>query len=388
MMPQMHANFISPSSFHPHKHIYIPSNSKKNPDTQMKIISIIGARPQFIKCAPLSREVRKAHQEILVHTGQHYDHDMSDIFFEELNIPKPDYNLGIGSGNHGEQTGKMLTEIEKVLIKEKPDLMLVYGDTNSTMAGALAAVKLRIRVAHVEAGLRSFDRSMPEEINRVLTDHISDILFCPTQTAVDNLAKEGITQGVYLVGDVMLDALEYNLKLSRKKSRIIEELGLEKQKYLVTTVHRPGNTDRIDNMRSIIEALSDSGMSVVFPVHPRTEKFLHEYGLIERMPGNVKLIKPLGYLDMLMLMANARKILTDSGGIQKEAYMLGVPCITLRENTEWVETLERGWNVLVGADKGEIIKAISDLAPMGTQRNIFGNSSASERILDVLRREF
>lgn len=298
----------------------------------MKIISIVGARPQFIKCAPLSRELRKVHQEILVHTGQHYDPDMSDIFFEELNIPKPDYNLGIGSGNHGEQTGKMLTEIEKVILKEQPDLMLVYGDTNSTLAGALAAVKHRIRVAHVEAGLRSFDRNMPEEINRVLIDHISDILFCPTQTAVDNLSKEGITQGVNLVGDVMLDALTYNLEVAKKKSRIIEELELEERKYLVTTVHRPGNTDSIDNMRSIIEALGESGMPVVFPVHPRTEKFLQEYGLL--MPANVRLIKPLGYLDMLMLMANARKILTDSGGVLKEAYMLGVPCITLRENTD------------------------------------------------------
>ncbi|MCE8429706.1 MAG: UDP-N-acetylglucosamine 2-epimerase (non-hydrolyzing) [Candidatus Methanoperedens sp.] len=353
----------------------------------MKIISIIGARPQFIKCVPLSRELRKEHEEILIHTGQHYDHDMSDIFFEELNIPKPYYNLGIGSGNHGEQTGKMLTEIEKVLIKEEPDIMLVYGDTNSTLAGALAAVKLHIRVAHVEAGLRSFDRSMPEEINRVLTDHISNILFCPTKTAVDNLSKEGITQGVHLVGDVMLDALEYNIIVARKKSRVIEELGLEKKKYLVTTVHRPGNTDSIDNMRSIIEALGDSGMPVVFPMHPRTEKFLKEYGMLDRIPGNVILIKPLGYLDMLMLMANARRILTDSGGIQKEAYMLGVPCITLRENTEWVETLEEGWNVLVGAKKEQISKAISNLASMGAQRNVFGNSRASERILDVLRRE-
>ena len=260
-----------------------------------------------------------------MHTGQHYDHEMSDIFFEELDISKPDYNLGIGSGSHAEQTGKMLIEIEKVLLKEVPDFVLVYGDTNSTFAGTLAASKLQIKVAHVEAGLRSFDRSMPEEINRVLTDHISYLLFCPTQTAVDNLAKEGITQGVHLVGDVMLDALEYNMKVAQKKSRIIEELGLEKNKYLVTTVHRPGNTDSIDNMRSIIEALGDSGMPLVFPVHPRTEKFLQEYGLKEKMPGNVRLIKPLGYLDMLMLMANARKILTDSGGIQKEAYMLGVP---------------------------------------------------------------
>ncbi len=349
----------------------------------MKLISIVGARPQFIKCAPLSRELRKEHEEILVHTGQHYDREMSEIFFEELNIPKPDYNLGIGSGSHGEQTGKMLIEIEKVLLKEKPNLMLVYGDTNSTLAGALAAAKLHIKVAHVEAGLRSFDRSMPEEINRVLTDHISDLLFCPTQTAMDNLANEGIAAGVHLVGDVMVDALEYNLKIAEKKSRIIEELGLEKGKYLVITVHRPGNTDNRENMTNIIEALGELERTIVFPVHPRTEKCLREYGLVEKMPGNVKLIKPMGYLDMLMLMANAKKILTDSGGIQKEAYMLGVPCITLRENTEWVETLEGGWNVLVGADKCGIIEALRRL-PVGKQMKIFGIEKASKRILSAI----
>ncbi|MFH1323555.1 MAG: UDP-N-acetylglucosamine 2-epimerase (non-hydrolyzing) [Methanobacteriota archaeon] len=348
----------------------------------MKLVSIVGARPQFIKCAPLSREMRKVHQEILVHTGQHYDHDMSDIFFEELNIPKPDYNPGIGSGNHGEQTGKMLTEIEKVLLKEKPDLMLVYGDTNSTLAGALAAVKLRIRVAHVEAGLRSFDRSMPEEINRVLTDHISDLLFCPTQTAVNNLTNEGIAAGVHLVGDVMVDALEYNLKIAEKKSGIIEEMGLERGKYLVITIHRPGNTDSREKMTNIIEALGEAGRVVVFPVHPRTEKYLREYGLM--MPENVRLIQPLGYPDMLMLMANAGKILTDSGGIQKEAYMLKVPCITLRENTEWMETLEGGWNVLVGAEKGKIVEAVRCLSPATEQKNLFGSGGASGKILNVL----
>ena len=350
-------------------------------------MSIVGARPQFIKCAPLSRELRKVHQEILVHTGQHYDHDMSDVFFEELNIPKPDYNFGIGSGNHGEQTGKMLAEIEKVLIKEEPDIVLVYGDTNSTLAGALAAVKLHIRVAHVEAGLRSFDRSMPEEINRVLTDHISDILFCPSQTAVYNLSKEGITKGVHLVGDVMLDALEYNKKVAEKKSKIIEELGLEKKKYLVTTVHRPGNTDSIDNMKSIIEALGEIGMPVVFPVHPRTKKCLQEYGLLKGMPGNVRLIKPLGYLDMLMLIANAKKILTDSGGIQKEAYMLKVPCVTLRENTEWVETLERGWNVLVGGNKSNIIRAVNLPVPDIDQMSIHIGSACKKIVAQMHKKE-
>ncbi|MBU4374031.1 MAG: UDP-N-acetylglucosamine 2-epimerase (non-hydrolyzing) [Candidatus Methanoperedenaceae archaeon] len=348
----------------------------------MRVLSIVGARPQFIKCAPLSRELRKEHEEILVHTGQHYDHDMSEIFFEELNIPKPDYNLGIGSGSHGEQTGRMLIEIEKALLKEKPDMVLVFGDTNSTLAGALAAAKLHIKVAHVEAGLRSFDRSMPEEINRVLTDHISDLLFCPTQTAVDNLANEGIAAGVHLVGDVMVDALEYNLKIAEKKSGIIDELALEKGEYLVITVHRPGNTDSRENMTNIIEALGETGRVVVFPVHPRTEKYLREYGLL--MPENVKLIEPLGYLDMLRLMANAGKILTDSGGIQKEAYVLSVPCITLRKNTEWVETLEGGRNVLVGADKRKIVEAIQCFYPSAKQKDIFGGTGASGRILNAI----
>ncbi len=350
----------------------------------MKIISIVGARPQFIKCAPLSRELRKEHEEILVHTGQHYDHEMSEVFFEELNIPKPDYNLGIGSGNHGEQTGKMLIDIEKVMIKEKPDLVLVYGDTNSTLAGALAAAKLQIKVAHVEAGLRSFDRMMPEEINRVLTDHVSDLLFCPTQTAIDNLASEGITGGVHLVGDAMVDALEYNRKIAEGKSRIIEEMELERGKYLVITVHRPGNTDNRENMTNIIEALGKAGRTVVFPVHPRTEKYLAEYNLLDRMPENIKVIQPLGYLDMLRLMGSAEKILTDSGGVQKEAYMLDVPCITLRENTEWVETLEDGWNVLVGADKGKIIESVQSMAPVGVQQKVFGSKGASERILNII----
>ncbi len=350
----------------------------------MKILSIVGARPQFIKCAPLSRVLRRDHQEILVHTGQHYDPEMSDIFFKELDIPRPDYNLGIGSGNHGEQTGKMLAEIEKVLIKEKPEMVLVFGDTNSTIAGALAASKLNIKVGHVEAGVRSFDRMMPEEINRVLTDHISNLLFCPTVTAVKNLETEGITKGVHLVGDVMIDALIYNRKLADERSKIIEKIGLVKGEYLVLTVHRPSNTDNIENMRSIIKAAAESGMSVVFPVHPRTEKYLKEYGLLDSMPSNMKLIQPVGYLDMLRLMSGAKKILTDSGGIQKEAFMLGVPCITLRENTEWMETLVGGWNVLVGGNKEKISRAILSPAPAHILRNDSWGTGASERILNIV----
>lgn len=351
----------------------------------MKIASIVGARPQFIKCAPVSRELRKEHEEILVHTGQHYDHGMSEVFFEELRIPKPDYNLGIGSGTHGRQTGAMLGAIEDVLETEKPDMVLVYGDTNSTLAGALAAAKLHVPVAHIEAGLRSFDRRMPEEVNRVLTDHASDLLFCPTETAVANLAAEGITKGVFLVGDVMLDAMNYNRAIAEERSRILEGVGVRPGDYLVVTVHRPSNTDNPKNMAAILGALGEAGRPVVFPVHPRTRKCLAGYGLLTKMPENVRVIEPLGYLDMIRLMAHAEKILTDSGGVQKEAYMLGVPCITLRENTEWVETVETGWNVLVGAERGRIVSMIRESAPAGDQFPLFGNGQAAAGIAKIIR---
>jgi len=351
----------------------------------MKIASIVGARPQFIKCAPVSRELRKEHEEVLIHTGQHYDHGMSEVFFEELAIPKPDYNLNIGSGTHGHQTGAMLGAIEDVLQQENPDLVLVYGDTNSTLAGALAAAKLHVPVAHVEAGLRSFDRRMPEEINRVLTDHCSDLLFCPTKTAVENLAAEGITGGVHLVGDVMVDAMNYNRAVAEERSRILEAVGVRPGEYLVITVHRPSNTDSQENMVAILGALAEAGMPVVFPVHPRTRNYLGRYGLLAKMPENVQVTEPLGYLDMLHLMAHAAKILTDSGGVQKEAYMLGVPCITLRENTEWVETVEAGWNVLVGADRGEIVAMIRGFAPAGDQPPLFGDGRAAPGIAKVIR---
>jgi len=350
----------------------------------MKIVSIIGARPQFIKCAPLSREIRKQHREILVHTGQHYDPEMSAVFFEELRIPAPDYHLGVGSGTHGSQTGLILTRTEEILIREEPDLVIVYGDTNSTLAGSLAAAKLYIPVAHVEAGLRSFDRTMPEEINRVVADHLADLLFCPTETAVENLRKEGITRGVHLTGDVMKDALEFNRGIAAERSRILERLGLTPGHYLVMTVHRPSNTDNRENMAAILAALSQSGTPVVFPVHPRTRKYLQEYGFWNAMPENVRCIDPVGYLDMLRLMSGAEKILTDSGGIQKEAYFLKVPCITLRENTEWVETVHDGWNVLVGADETKILSAIRTFVSTGAQLNLFGEIGASRRIAAVI----
>ncbi|NMC73700.1 MAG: UDP-N-acetylglucosamine 2-epimerase (non-hydrolyzing) [Geobacteraceae bacterium] len=352
----------------------------------MKLVTVVGARPQFVKCAPLSREIRKEHTEILVHTGQHYDPEMSDVFFRDLAIPEPDYHLGVGSGSHGEQTGEILARIEQVLLKEKPDMVIVFGDTNSTLAGALSATKLHIPVAHVEAGLRSFDRSMPEEINRVVTDHVSDLLFCPTRTAVRNLADEGITRGVHLVGDVMVDALEYNRHIAAKKSRILERFGLPPGGYLVVTVHRPANTDNWEHMDAILSALGESGQPVLFPVHPRTKKMLNEFGCWSVLPKNIIVTEPLGYLDMLQAMANARKILTDSGGMQKEAYLLGVPCITLRDTTEWVETVEDGWNVLVGADRGKISEAIVAFSPEKTRSMIYGEVGASGRIAKILGR--
>ncbi len=350
----------------------------------MKLVSIVGARPQFIKCAPLSRALRKDHNEILVHTGQHYDPEMSDIFFEELQIPKPDYHLNVGSGTHGRQTGEILTKVEDVLLKENPEMVLIYGDTNSTLAGALAAVKLHIPVAHVEAGLRSFDRTMPEEINRIVADHVSDLLFCPTATAVTNLKNEGISIGVHLVGDVMVDALRFNQKIAEERSDILERLSLIKGAYNLMTVHRPSNTDNEKHMQSILCALDRSGKTVVFPVHPRTQKYLKEYGFWYRMPTNVLCIDPLGYLDMLQLLSNADKVLTDSGGVQKEAYLSGIPCITLRENTEWVETVEDGWNVLVGADEEKIYSALSDFLHSSSQRDLFGTVGASERIVALM----
>ncbi len=351
----------------------------------MKIATIVGARPQFIKCAPLSRELRKEHTEVLIHTGQHYDPEMSDVFFSDLAIPEPDYNLGVGSGPQGEQTGEILSQVEEVLLEEKPDMVIVFGDTNSTLAGALAGAKLHIPVAHVEAGLRSFDRTMPEEINRVVTDHVSDLLFCPTETAVRNLAREGITRGVHLSGDVMVDALEYNRNIAAERSRILERFGLSPKGYLVATVHRPANTDNREHMEAILSALRDSGQPVLFPVHPRTKKMLNEYGYWNMLPGNIIVTEPLGYIDMLQAMANARKILTDSGGMQKEAYLLGVPCITLRDTTEWVETVRDGWNVLVGAYRETIVDAVRNFSPMGERSMVFGDVGASGRIAGVIR---
>jgi UDP-N-acetylglucosamine 2-epimerase len=353
----------------------------------VKILTIVGARPQFIKAAPVSQALRARHREVLVHTGQHYDAGMSDVFFAELGIPEPDANLGIGSGSHGQQTGRMLMAIEELLLAERPDWVLVYGDTNSTLAGALAAVKLGVPVAHVEAGLRSFNRAMPEEHNRVLTDHCADLLFCPTQTAVNLLAAEGVTAGVHLVGDVMVDALRQHAAVARQRSSLLGQLGLAPQGYVLATVHRPYNTDVPDNLRSIFAAFGDiyrqSGRPVVLPLHPRTHRQMDALAL--EPPAGIRLIDPVGYLDMLALQQAAHLILTDSGGVQKEAYTFAVPCITLRPETEWVETVQTGWNVIVGADRDAIVRAATQRAwPAGPPPPVFGDGHAAERIVEVL----
>jgi UDP-GlcNAc3NAcA epimerase len=345
----------------------------------MKVASIVGARPQFIKAAPLDRELRRDHQHLLIHTGQHYDYTMSAIFFDELGIPEPDYNLGIGSAKHGRQTGEMLVGIEETLLGEQPDCVVVYGDTNSTLAGALAAAKLHLPLAHVEAGLRSYNRDMPEEINRVLTDHAADLLFCPTETAVENLAREGLTEGVDNVGDVMYDAVLQSMDAVERRSAVLGSLGLETGSYLLATVHRASNTDDLQNLSSILEALNEIEEAVVFPAHPRTRRAMERAGYTPS--PHVHLLEPVGYLEMLKLEKNARLVLTDSGGVQKEAFFFGVPCVTLREETEWVETVEAGWNTLAGANKERILQAVHTFRPEGDQPQVFGDGKASEKIV-------
>ncbi len=349
----------------------------------MKILTVVGARPQFIKAAPLSLALRRAHVEILVHTGQHYDHGMSDVFFAELGIPAPDHHLGIGSGPHGAQTGAMLAAIETVLLAEQPETVLIYGDTNSTLAGALAAAKLQIPVAHVEAGLRSFNRSMPEELNRIVADHLSTLLFAPSEASRRQLASEGIERGVHVVGDIMLDAVLTHRSRAAERSRLPEALGLRGGEYFVATLHRAENVDSPGRLARILDALNRLDRPVVLPLHPRTASRVREHGLT---PGaNVRLVDPLGYLDMLQLSSQSACILTDSGGLQKEAYFLGVPCVTLREETEWVETVETGWNVLAGSDTDAIVSAARRMPGLDRPRPaIYGDGRTAERIVAAL----
>lgn len=381
----------------------------------MKMVTVVGARPQFIKSAAISRAIQRFNiggerlsegekiEEVMVHTGQHYDYDMDRIFFQELGLKDPGYHLGIGSASHGEQTGRMLQGVEEVLLREGPDVVVVYGDTNSTLAGALAACKLHVPVAHVEAGLRSYNRGMPEEINRVIVDHVSSFLFCPTENAVRNLENEGIVDGpitVVHVGDVMYDSALHSVEIAKQKSGILRQLGLltgdrpsSSMDYALVTLHRAENTDDPQRLRSIFKALDEvsQGMMVIFPLHPRTKKTKEALGIKEK-GKSLRLIGPVSYFDMLLLERNARVILTDSGGVQKEAFWFGVPCVTLREETEWVETVKSGWNRLVGADPHEIVKAVhealkprrSALANKG--EGIYGDGNAGDKIITILLR--
>lgn len=348
------------------------------------VLTVVGARPQFVKAAPLSRALRRRMREVLVHTGQHYDREMSAAFFEDLGIPEPDRHLGVGSGSHGQMTGLMLERLEKVMQEVRPDVVVVLGDTNSTLAGALAAAKLHIPVAHVEAGLRSFDMAMPEEVNRRLTDHVSALLFCPTPTAVRNLRREGVVRGVHRVGDVMLDAVLANLSRARRRPLPVE---LRARSFCLATIHRQENTDDPERLERLLGALESLPRPVVLPLHPRTRERLRRVG---RAAGrNVRLLPPLGYLDMLRLESRAFAILTDSGGVQKEAFILGTPCITLRETTEWVETLRGGANVLVGSDPRKIERAVARIerrkAAAPRRPATYGDGRASERIAQAIR---
>lgn len=358
----------------------------------LKIVTVVGARPQFIKAAAVSRVIRETAadrlSEVIVHTGQHFDDNMSKVFFDELEIPAPDYDLEVSGGPHGEMTGRMLERLERVLLDERPDRVLVYGDTNSTLAGALTAVKLQMPVAHVEAGLRSFNRRMPEEINRVVVDHVSNLLFCPTATAVNRLRAEGVVEGVHQCGDVMFDVSLFYRERARQRSRVIAGLRLEGRRFALATCHRAENTDDREQLGAIFAALQriSSHVPVVVPLHPRTRKRISEFSLIDRL-GGLTVIEPQPFLDMLALEQAAAVILTDSGGVQKEAFFFEVPCVTLRDETEWVETVDAGANVLAGADD-ERITAAAMRALAATHRaplpQPFGDGAAAGRIVSIL----
>ena len=349
----------------------------------MKLLHIVGARPQFIKAAMVSWAWKGCGEEYLIHTGQHYDENMSRLFFTDLKLKEPDVNLGIGSGSHAEQTASMLIGIYRILTEQQPDCVIIYGDTNSTLAGALAAAKEDFPLAHVEAGLRSYNRAMPEELNRIVSDHVSDLLFCPTVQAVENLSREGIQYGVHQVGDVMADSLSFFMNAAKERSRILEQHDLSMRKYALLTIHRSGNVDDRTKLTTIMKGICGIEFPVVFPVHPRTIKMVMQFGL--DIPDNVRVIDPVGYLDMITLERNAECILTDSGGIQKEAYLLGVRCITLREETEWVETVESGWNCLVGSDSVMIRERFYDFHPQDKRPEIYGDGHASDKIIDILK---
>lgn len=348
----------------------------------MKVLTIVGARPQFIKAAVVSRafkEHRPDVREIIVHTGQHYDANMSDVFFDELEIPRPDYNLGVGGGTHGQNTGRMIEKLEGVMMDTEPQWVLVYGDTDSTLAGALTAAKLHIPVAHVEAGLRSFNRRMPEEINRVVTDHIADLLFAPTETGRQNLRNEGVSEDkIKLVGDVMYDASLF-YKDKARKPLLPSKLAIEKYDFVLCTIHRAENTDDPQRLKNIIEGLGQSGEKIILPIHPRTRTKIAEFGVV--VPENVWVLDPVGYLEMVWLEANCKLIATDSGGVQKEAYFFGKPCVTMRDETEWVELVEAGWNRLVGANADDIQKALNEALTVSETSLLYGDGNAGPEIV-------
>jgi UDP-GlcNAc3NAcA epimerase len=361
------------------------------PYNPIKIATVVGARPQIIKASAVSPVLRTAGaEEILIHTGQHYDTNMSELFFEELSLPTPDYNLAVGSGAHGWQTAQMLQELERVLSGIRPDWVLLYGDTNSTLAGALAAAKLRIPIAHVEAGLRSFNRNMPEEINRVLTDHVSDMLFAPTQIAVDNLAREGLSGStVILSGDVMYDIATEYASRAEARNDILNRFGLTDRGYALATIHRPENTDDRGRLRIIIESLAQfsTELPVILPLHPRTRNALASAGMLEDVSRAIRVLDPLGYLDMLVLEKHSRFVVTDSGGVQKEAFFFGVPCVTLRSETEWLELVELGCNVVVTPVSATVVLAALRgglrRAPFASN-GLYGDGHSAEHIAEVL----
>jgi UDP-N-acetylglucosamine 2-epimerase (non-hydrolysing)/UDP-GlcNAc3NAcA epimerase len=343
----------------------------------MNVVTVIGNRPQFVKAAAVSRLLRERHEELLVHTGQHYDDDLSTVFVRELGVPRPEVELGINGGSNSDQTARMLAALAPLLAERKPDRVLVYGDTNSTLAGALAAAQARIPVAHVEAGMRSFDRAMPEELNRVLTDHASDLLLCPSQTAVDNLRRESVAGRAVLVGDVMVDIAH----LFQPRAR--EETPAFHPPYVLATAHRAGNVDDPERLAALVELLLAVPEDVVLPLHPRTRTRLENAGLLDRLAAGVELLAPQGYLDFTSLLVHARAVLTDSGGVQKEAYLAGVPCVTLRDTTEWTETVEAGWNVLVDLDREAALAALQRTPP-AERPELYGDGRAGERVVSSL----
>jgi UDP-GlcNAc3NAcA epimerase len=348
----------------------------------VRIATIIGNRPQFVKAAAVSRRLREDFDELIIHTGQHYDDELSRIFFEELDVPRPARELGAGTGSNTAQTARILAALEPVLEDVRPAMALVYGDTNSTLAGALAAAQAEIPVGHVEAGMRSFDRTMPEELNRVLTDHASELLLCSTETAIENLKREGTGGEAHLVGDVMADVSLAFRDIAEERSTILADLGLEPGGYLVVTAHRAGNVDRPERLEALVALLERLPGPVVFPVHPRTRARLETAGLADRLAG-LQLVPPLGYLDFLKLARHARAVLTDSGGVQKEAYLLGVPCLTMRDRTEWIETVEAGWNVLVDLDADAALVAL-ERRPPARRPELYGGGHAAQRVAEVL----